>query len=195
LEPRNDNAGAVTTGTNFKIAERVCLRIPPGMLLNSCNRMRGELLDARRAAQSRAFHPFVTALQSFKVRADIPNRDEMIFVILWWAKRATSPEQRALCRLLSYLVGSYIEAFDEEHLPVAIADRAYQRLLDLVASLDFRQRGPPPRRSTTVRCLRSRVQVLAFRCKPQVCGWVHVVAGMVNAGFECGGGAGRGYQC
>jgi hypothetical protein len=48
------------------------------------------------------------------------------------------PEQRALCRLLSDLVGSYIEAFDEEPLPVAVADRAYQRLLDLVASLDFR---------------------------------------------------------
>jgi hypothetical protein len=40
--------------------------------------------------------------------------------------------------LLSDLVGSYIEAFDEEPLPVAVADRAYQRLLDLVASLDFR---------------------------------------------------------
>jgi hypothetical protein len=46
------------------------------------------------------------------------------------------PEKRALCRLLSYLVASYIEAFDEDPLPVAIADRAYQRLLDLVASLD-----------------------------------------------------------
>jgi hypothetical protein len=48
------------------------------------------------------------------------------------------PEQQALCRLLSYLVGSYIEAFDEDPLPVAAADRAYQRLLDLVASLDSR---------------------------------------------------------
>ena len=48
------------------------------------------------------------------------------------------PEQRALCRLLSSLVGGYIEAFDEEPLPVAIADRAHQRLRDLVASLDFR---------------------------------------------------------
>ena len=46
--------------------------------------------------------------------------------------------QQALCRLLSSLVGGYIEAFDEEPLPVAVADRAYQRLLDLVASLDFR---------------------------------------------------------
>jgi hypothetical protein len=48
------------------------------------------------------------------------------------------PGQRALCRLLSSLVGGYIEAFDEEPLPVAVADRAHQRLLDLVASLDPR---------------------------------------------------------
>ena len=48
------------------------------------------------------------------------------------------PEQRALCRLLSCLVGSYIEAFDEEPLPVAVADRAYHRLLELMASLDLR---------------------------------------------------------
>jgi hypothetical protein len=40
--------------------------------------------------------------------------------------------------LLSSLVGSYIEAFDEEPLPVAVADRAFERLLDLVAILDFR---------------------------------------------------------
>ncbi|NEU99345.1 hypothetical protein [Bradyrhizobium uaiense] len=54
------------------------------------------------------------------------------------------PEQRAMCRLLSGLVGNYIEAFDEEPLPVAVADRAYGRLLDLVASLDFK--GNPDRR-------------------------------------------------
>ena len=48
------------------------------------------------------------------------------------------PGQRALCRLLSSLVGGYIEAFDEEPLPVAVADRAHQRLLDLAASLDLR---------------------------------------------------------
>jgi hypothetical protein len=41
--------------------------------------MRGERWDARRAAQSRAFY----RLQSFKVGADILNRDEMIVVILW----------------------------------------------------------------------------------------------------------------
>jgi hypothetical protein len=47
------------------------------------------------------------------------------------------PEQRALCQLLNGIVGSYVDTFDEEPLPVAVADRAYQRLLDLVASLDF----------------------------------------------------------
>ncbi|MGY4314852.1 hypothetical protein [Bradyrhizobium sp. JR3.5] len=54
------------------------------------------------------------------------------------------PEQRAMCRLLSGLVGNYIEAFDEEPLPVAVADRAYGRLLALVASLDLK--GNPDRR-------------------------------------------------
>jgi hypothetical protein len=47
------------------------------------------------------------------------------------------PEQRALCRLLNTVVGGYVDTFDEEPLPVAVADRAYRRLLDLVASLDF----------------------------------------------------------
>jgi hypothetical protein len=47
------------------------------------------------------------------------------------------PEQRALCRLLNAVVGSYVDTFDEEPLPVAVADSAYQRLLDLVGSLDF----------------------------------------------------------
>ena len=49
----------------------------------------------------------------------------------------SDPEQRALCRLLNSVVGSYVDTFDEEPLPVAVADRAYGRLLDLVASLDF----------------------------------------------------------
>ncbi|MHC2464377.1 hypothetical protein [Bradyrhizobium embrapense] len=54
------------------------------------------------------------------------------------------PEQRGVCRLLSGLVGNYVEIFDEEPLPVAVADRAYGRLLDLVASLDLK--GSPDRR-------------------------------------------------
>ena len=64
------------------------------------------------------------------------------------------PEQRALCRVLNGIVGSYVETFDEEPLPVAVADRAYQRLLDLVASLDFRERGPAAGRHQPCRDLR-----------------------------------------
>jgi hypothetical protein len=46
------------------------------------------------------------------------------------------PEQRALCRVLNAVVGSYVDGFDEEPLPVAVADLAYRRLLELVGSLD-----------------------------------------------------------
>jgi hypothetical protein len=46
------------------------------------------------------------------------------------------PEQRALCRLLHGIVGSYVEEFDEAPLPSAIADRAYRRLLQSLAELD-----------------------------------------------------------
>jgi hypothetical protein len=47
------------------------------------------------------------------------------------------PAQRGLCRLLSGLVGSYVETFDEAPLPVEIADGAYHRLLTLVESIDL----------------------------------------------------------
>src|SRR4029078_6266475 len=47
------------------------------------------------------------------------------------------PGQLALWRLLNGIVDKYDETFDEAPLPVAVADRAYQRLLDVVASLDF----------------------------------------------------------
>lgn len=54
------------------------------------------------------------------------------------------PAQQGLCALLSRLVGGYVEAYDEAPLPVAVADRAYGRLLDLVASLDLQ--ADPDRR-------------------------------------------------
>jgi len=47
------------------------------------------------------------------------------------------PAQRGLCCLLSNVVGSYVEAFDEDPLPVEVADGAYHRLLALVASIDL----------------------------------------------------------
>jgi hypothetical protein len=45
-------------------------------------------------------------------------------------------EQRATCRLLQGIIGSYIEEFDEAPLPSAIAERAYRRLLRSLAELD-----------------------------------------------------------
>ena len=48
------------------------------------------------------------------------------------------PDQRGLYRLLSSLVGRYIEAFDEEPLPISVADRAHDGLLELLGSLDLR---------------------------------------------------------
>src|SRR3569832_1020897 len=47
------------------------------------------------------------------------------------------PAQRGLCRLLSGIVGSFVEAFDEAPLPGEVADGAYRRLLTLVESLDL----------------------------------------------------------
>jgi hypothetical protein len=41
-----------------------------------------------------------------------------------------------LYRLLSNIVGGYIEAFDEKPLPGEVADRVHRRLLELLASLD-----------------------------------------------------------
>jgi hypothetical protein len=46
------------------------------------------------------------------------------------------PEQRAICRLLHGIVGTYVEEFDEAPLPSVVADRAYQRLLRSLAELD-----------------------------------------------------------
>jgi hypothetical protein len=54
------------------------------------------------------------------------------------------PEQRGLYRLLSTLVGSYVETFDEEPLPVAVADHAHDRMLELLGSLDLQAK--PDRR-------------------------------------------------
>jgi hypothetical protein len=46
------------------------------------------------------------------------------------------PDKKALDVLLSQLAGGYVEAFDEQPVPVANADRAHERLLKVLASLD-----------------------------------------------------------
>ena len=62
-------------------------------------------------------------LQNFQQQLDLLSRRE--------------PAQQGLCALLSRLVGGYIGVFDEPRLPVAVADRANGRLLELVGSLDL----------------------------------------------------------
>lgn len=47
------------------------------------------------------------------------------------------PDRAALYTLLSMLVAPYIEAFDEEPVPISVADRAFGNLLRAVAGLDF----------------------------------------------------------
>jgi hypothetical protein len=69
-------------------------------------------------------HHGLKTFRIFQQRLDALSKDE--------------PDQRALYQALNNLVGGYVEAFDEEPLPVAVAERAYHRLLDLLASLDLR---------------------------------------------------------
>src|SRR5262249_1879905 len=68
-------------------------------------------------------HHGLKTFRTFQQKLELLSRDE--------------PEQRGLYRLLSNLVGSYVEAFDEEPLPAVVADQAHDRLLALLASLDL----------------------------------------------------------
>ena len=67
-------------------------------------------------------HHGLRTFKTFQQKLESLSRDE--------------PEQRGLYRLLSNIVGRYIEAFDEEPLPVEVADQVHRRLLELLASLD-----------------------------------------------------------
>lgn len=69
-------------------------------------------------------HHGLRTFKNFQEQLDLLSRGE--------------PAQQGLCALLSRLVGGYIEVFDEAPLPVAVADRAYGRLLELVGSLDLK---------------------------------------------------------
>ena len=67
-------------------------------------------------------HHGLRTFKTFQQKLESLSRDE--------------PEQRGLYRLLSNIVGGYIEAFDEEPLPVEVADQVHRRLLELLASFD-----------------------------------------------------------
>ena len=67
-------------------------------------------------------HHGLRTFKTFQQKLESLSRDE--------------PEQRGLYLLLSNVVGGDIEAFDEEPLPVEVADEVHRRLLELLASLD-----------------------------------------------------------
>ena len=69
-------------------------------------------------------HHGLRTFKNFQQKLESLSRDE--------------PEQAGLYRLLSNLVGGYVEAFDEEPVPVEVADHVHSRLLELLASLDLR---------------------------------------------------------
>jgi hypothetical protein len=47
-----------------------------------------------------------------------------------------NPAHRAAYRLLANLASGYAATFDEEPLPVDVAEKAYRRLLDLVGKVE-----------------------------------------------------------
>lgn len=55
---------------------------------------------------------------------------------------ASDSEHRALYQLLAGMAGRYIESFDEAPLPVETAERAYQRLVNVVADAENSRQGP-----------------------------------------------------
>ena len=67
-------------------------------------------------------HHGLRTFQTFRVKlADLSERE---------------PDKKALYALLSRLAGRYVETFDEQPVPAATADLAYDRLLRLLASLN-----------------------------------------------------------
>lgn len=74
-------------------------------------------------------HPGLRTHKSFQRKAlELASRDD---------------EHKALYRLLASMVGRYIEWFDEEPIPPAVAERAYQLLLELVEDAEMSIHAPP----------------------------------------------------
>jgi hypothetical protein len=47
-------------------------------------------------------------------------------------RASADPEHAALYRLLASMIDPYIDSFDEEPLPVEVADQVFARVLDIV---------------------------------------------------------------
>lgn len=66
------------------------------------------------------------------------------------ALSASDTEHRALYTLFAAMAGRYIESFDEEPLPVEIADRAYEKLLKIVSEAEGSTSAPASQQIRTL---------------------------------------------
>jgi hypothetical protein len=69
-------------------------------------------------------------------------------------RAGADPEHAALYRLLASMIDPYIDSFDEEPLPVDVADEVFARVLDIVRTPKTRFPGSRPTKSR--RLTRSR---------------------------------------
>ena len=128
---------------------------------------------------------------------DYSEAEESLLSAIDWAKRqsATLFELKAATDLAELLLKQDRMPEAYKHLSAALdrtpagnsISRSHSAPCKSSPNSNLAPRLPsakaPP--SSAVRCLRSRVQVLAFRYKPQARSWVHVVAGMVTAAVAC----------
>jgi hypothetical protein len=116
------NAAVLGKAQVYKIV--ICAKTRPRVLTRSFfgSLKRPEMNDLYTWVSQQ--HHGLRTFKTFQQKIESLSRDE--------------PEQRGLYRLLSNLVGGYVEAFDEEPLPVEVADRVHRRLLELLGSLDLR---------------------------------------------------------
>ncbi|MEW6639742.1 MAG: hypothetical protein AB1586_04485 [Pseudomonadota bacterium] len=56
---------------------------------------------------------------------------------------SAEPEHRACYRMLAALADGYIDSFDEEPLPVEVAQQAFERLLGVVSDAEQSIQAPP----------------------------------------------------
>ena len=68
-------------------------------------------------------------------------------------RASADPEHAALYRLLASMIDPYIDSFDEEPLPVDVADQVFARVLDIVR---YATRFPGGRPTKSRRLTRSR---------------------------------------
>lgn len=85
--------------------------------------------------ESQVWRSPMTELYDWLSRQHHGLRTFQLLLVKLAGLREREPDKTALYVLLSQLVGRYIEAFDEKPVPVAAADRAHERLLQLFASL------------------------------------------------------------